>query len=69
MMTANAKNPDRVFEKMRACRFFLVTMAEFRTTADHTLYLFPDNTGNVMCGAALDLEVWKGRTLVRMIPN
>jgi hypothetical protein len=39
-MTANAKNPDRVFDKARECRFFLVQMAEYEKVLDIEKFLY-----------------------------
>jgi hypothetical protein len=39
-MTANAKNPDRVFDKVRECRFFLEQMANYETAQDIDKFLY-----------------------------
>jgi hypothetical protein len=39
-MTANAKNPDRVFDKARECRFFLILMAEHEKALDIEKFLY-----------------------------
>jgi len=39
-MTARAKNPERVLDKVRECRFFLVQMADYEELLDSEKFLF-----------------------------
>jgi len=39
-VTASAKNPDRVFDKVRECHFFLIQMAEFEKALDIEKFLY-----------------------------
>jgi hypothetical protein len=39
-MRENAKSPDRVFDKARECRFFLVQMAEYERALDIEKFLY-----------------------------
>jgi hypothetical protein len=39
-MSANAKNPDRVFDKVRECRFFLEQMTAYERTQEIDKFLY-----------------------------